>query len=1261
MKKKLLTTTVKFILTLILLNQSINSFAQLHGNYTINPGASASASNYKTFASAISDMSLGTRADGGPVNGPAVSAEVIFSVAAATYNETPSVPVITGASSINRIIFDGGVGNASTRIVSNTNGSYVVEFNCCSYVTFQNLTITNSTTGGNNSSVVWFNGLATDTASTNDKVSNCIINSGIFASTGFNFWYAVYFSGPVSYSLVPGYFSNDTVTGCTISGGEYGIAVDGNTTSQPTGIVISNNTVNNYYQYGIFLDNCAAPKIKGNILSTETNYGNSYGIDIAACIPGVTDFTDVSDNKIPELGRGGIYISSDIANASYPTMIYNNFIGGVNNNSTGQIRGIYLNASKYVDIWFNSINLNNTTTSVTAGSNVGLSDNLGTSTYLDIRDNIFCYYPSSGTGVSSTCIPLYFGASFVAGNITNFDYNIFYSNYNNGGSYYEAYMAGVAYTTSTIIGALGFNSNSFVVNPNFKSTTDLHIQNTTLAQLGVALPEVTTDIDGETRPATPHIGADDFPVIGNNDLSVSAITSPVNLFVPGSNTLTVTVTNVGTNTVASGNIYYALNGSTFGPLSLSSIMPLTTGKSASYSFTTPVSFNVGGSAIKVFTSLPNGVMDSYAPDDTVSVTLYSRLNSSVDGVYTLNNSQQASAINFPNFTAAAAALNCGLTNVVQGPVTINVAPGTYNEQIEIEGSSGVSSTNQITFNGNSASSVTLEYNGVYGLSHTVRLKGASYVNFSNMTITTLSLSYGWPVHFFGNYSNYCKFNNCILSVPTNNGENLVPVMAAGQTGIAPSIVIGGMLAAYDTISNCTITNGNYGIDWYGTGDGTNCVDNVFRENAFTNNNGAGVNLSETFATKVLNNTIALSGGSGILTYNCGISATTTPDFMDLSGNDITGVTGGQSFSGGITGSGLCGSPLTHNRISNNFIITSSNANNALCLDFSNVFQEENTCASYADISFNTLVYNGSASSYGNCMYDYSYAGTEDFTFTNNICAITNATATNAEPIWEDGQNFTNCDYNIFYNIANSNVFYDGTTTYTFANVVGADILNANSQVNSGVAPGTNPNFIGGSNYNISEQCKRGVPIPGITTDFYGTTRSSNHPCIGADEIPTLTVTVSDTNASCSNCADGGALAVVTFGLPPYKFNWSNNDTTQSVSDLLPGKYTVCITDSAGCSVCDSFFVSFATGVNSMGLKTGIEIWPNPNLGIFTVKVNAAGINKIQIFNLTGEEVYEENINGAFTKAFDLTDYAKGVYILQVTSGNDVIRKKVVVQ
>jgi PKD repeat protein len=69
------------------------------------------------------------------------------------------------------------------------------------------------------------------------------------------------------------------------------------------------------------------------------------------------------------------------------------------------------------------------------------------------------------------------------------------------------------------------------------------------------------------------------------------------------------------------------------------------------------------------------------------------------------------------------------------------------------------------------------------------------------------------------------------------------------------------------------------------------------------------------------------------------------------------------------------------------------------------------------------------------------------------------------------------------------------------------------------------------------------------------------------------------NETCTNCNDGSIVPTLTGGTFPFTYQWSNGDTTPSISGLSPGVYTVCVTDANGCVVCDS-----AT-VNAMSLCT----------------------------------------------------------------------------
>jgi hypothetical protein len=61
-----------------------------------------------------------------------------------------------------------------------------------------------------------------------------------------------------------------------------------------------------------------------------------------------------------------------------------------------------------------------------------------------------------------------------------------------------------------------------------------------------------------------------------------------------------------------------------------------------------------------------------------------------------------------------------------------------------------------------------------------------------------------------------------------------------------------------------------------------------------------------------------------------------------------------------------------------------------------------------------------------------------------------------------------------------------------------------------------------------------------------------------------TVTTASVNAACTSSTTGSATATPTGGALPYTYLWSNGATTQTVSNLLAGTYTVTVTEGGGC-------------------------------------------------------------------------------------------------
>lgn len=136
--------------------------------------------------------------------------------------------------------------------------------------------------------------------------------------------------------------------------------------------------------------------------------------------------------------------------------------------------------------------------------------------------------------------------------------------------------------------------------------------------------------------------------------------------------------------------------------------------------------------------------------------------------------------------------------------------------------------------------------------------------------------------------------------------------------------------------------------------------------------------------------------------------------------------------------------------------------------------------------------------------------------------------------------------------------------------------------------------------------------------------------------PATSITTNVTNVSCNGASDGAIDLTVTAGVPSFSFDWSNADTTEDISGVSAGLYSIIITDGDGCPYFDSVLVaepevlaiSFTTNPDSAGT------------GLGTASVTATG----------GTPPYSYTWDGNPGSA-DTTGLAGGTYLVEVTDAN----------
>jgi hypothetical protein len=163
--------------------------------------------------------------------------------------------------------------------------------------------------------------------------------------------------------------------------------------------------------------------------------------------------------------------------------------------------------------------------------------------------------------------------------------------------------------------------------------------------------------------------------------------------------------------------------------------------------------------------------------------------------------------------------------------------------------------------------------------------------------------------------------------------------------------------------------------------------------------------------------------------------------------------------------------------------------------------------------------------------------------------------------------------------------------------------------------------------------------------------------------PLISNTFSVTLATCGSCPDGNASALPAGGNAPYTYAWSNGDTLQTISTLLPGDYFVTITDAMGCSLIDTVNISYATAIEEQ--SETFMISPNPNEGVFEVvfEKELSGNASLDVFNAIGELIFQNESLPAGTKSYriDLQNVVAGPYVLRLTTTDESIIYKFIVQ
>ncbi|MFH1320296.1 MAG: T9SS type A sorting domain-containing protein [Bacteroidota bacterium] len=159
---------------------------------------------------------------------------------------------------------------------------------------------------------------------------------------------------------------------------------------------------------------------------------------------------------------------------------------------------------------------------------------------------------------------------------------------------------------------------------------------------------------------------------------------------------------------------------------------------------------------------------------------------------------------------------------------------------------------------------------------------------------------------------------------------------------------------------------------------------------------------------------------------------------------------------------------------------------------------------------------------------------------------------------------------------------------------------------------------------------------------------------------TLTATVSGTDETAAGANNGTASVTASGGTTPYNYMWNTSDTTNTISGLTPGPYTVTVTDAAGCLAAGTYNVAEGAIVGiqqpAVDLTQIISVYPNPANHFINFKISGYKEGAmIYIFDIVGKQIMNASINGEITSV-SIAELSRGMYIYKIVNEKGITLK-----